>query len=243
MKKKFKVIGIIITYNCADLVEKTVAKIPKEKLYKLIIVDDGSKDNIKTVAKKLKLPFFSHKHLGYGGNIKFGLKKSLNLGAEYIVEIHGDGQYDPAVILQALNKVKKGYGLILGSRFTNFSWALKDKMSYARFIANIFLSFFDRIILQLPLTEFHSGFRVYDRKLFEKISFQNTSDDYLYSFEIIAQAKYHHFKVGEVPIHCDYSTRHTSMSLKKSAIYFFQTFEVLILYILARFGFKNRLFF
>ncbi len=242
MKKRIQVVGIIMTYNCADLVENTVRRIPKEFLDKLIIIDDGSKDNIKQIAKKLNLPLFSHKHLGYGGNIKFGLKKALKLGADYMLEIHGDGQYDPSVIPQALNKAKRGYGLILGSRFTNLAQALNENMSYARYFANIFLSFFDRLVLQLPLTEFHSGFRVYNRKLLERIGFEGTSNDYLYSFEIIAQAKYFGFKVGEIAIHCDYKKDHTSMSLKKSARYFFQTFNVLISYIRAKIGIKEILF-
>lgn len=231
-----------MTYNCASVVADIYKRLPKDLLSDIILVDDASSDNVMEIAKELGIKAYTHEHLGYGGNIKFGLQKALAMGADYMVEIHGDGQYDPSSLASALEKMKNGCVFILGSRFTKEGRALEDKMSLVRYLANRGLSFFDRLVLQLPLTEFHSGFRVYSRKLLETIPFPVGSDDYLYSFEIIAQAGFCGLKVEEVPVRCDYSKEHTSASLKKSAIYALQTFGVLIKYIIAHLGFKTKLF-
>lgn len=231
-----------MTYNCADGVADIYKRLPQELLSDIILVDDGSSDNVIKIANDLGIKAYTHEHLGYGGNIKFGLQKALELGADYMVEIHGDGQYDPSAIGPALEKMNNGCAFVLGSRFTTKSQALKDQMSLARYLANRGLSFFDRFVLQLPLTEFHTGFRVYSRKLLTTIPFPAGAQDYLYSFEIIAQAAFYNLRVEEVPVRCDYSGDHTSVSLKKAAIYSFQTFNVLFLYILARLGIRTRLF-
>lgn len=189
MKKK-KVIGIILTYNCADMVVDIYRRIPKKSFDNIILVDDGSTDNTLKVAKKLHILAFSHPNLGYGGNIKYGIKKALQMGADYMVEIHGDGQYDPSIIPAALEKIKKGHMLLLGSRFVNWKYPLKDKMPMSRYLANIILSYIYKIILRAPLTEFHTGFHIYSKEFFSKVGFENTSNGHIYSLEIIVQACY-----------------------------------------------------
>lgn len=242
-RKKTKKIGVILTYNCAHLIEKTYKNIPKNSLDKIIIADDDSKDNIKQVAKKLKVPFYTHPHRGYGGNIKFGLQKALKLNADYIVEIHGDGQYDYSVIPFALKKIQLGYDFLFGSRFTNLKQALiEDHMPIERYLANIGLSLIAKIVLKVNLTEVHSGFRVYSKHLLETIGFNNTSNDHIYSFENIAQAKFYDLPMTEVPIHCDYTKTHTSIKIFWSILYSFDMFRVMNEYILARMGFKRKLF-
>lgn len=240
--KNSKVVGIILSYNCASFLEDIYNRIPQEVFDEIFVADDGSTDNSGEVAKKLGMPFFTHKHMGYGGNIKFGLKEAIARGAEYVVEIHGDGQYDLAFILPALKKISEGYDFLLGSRFSDFLQPLRDKMPYSRYFANIGLSFIDRVVLGVPLTEFHTGFRIYTRRLMETIDIANTSDDYLFSFEVIVQARYCGLKIGEIPIRCNYAGKHTSISIKKSVIYSFQTFRILFLYLMARLGFPSPLF-
>jgi len=235
--------GIILAYNCAGLLTGAHKKIPKELFDEVILVDDGSTDGTFAVAQKLGIRSFTHEHLGYGGNVKFGLRKALEAGADYMVEIHGDGQYDVTQAPPAVEKMRREeIDFLLGSRFSSWGQARRDGMPLSRYLANLGLSFFDRLVLRLPLTEFHSGFRVYTRRLLETVGFTGTSNTHLYSFEIIAQACYHKLSVGEIPVRCDYKTQHTSISLSKSAIYAFQTFWILFLYLLARIGLKSRLF-
>ena len=241
-KQSPKVIGIMMTYNCAEMIESTYRGLPKGVFSKVIVVDDGSSDNSVEVAKRLGLDVYTHKHGGYGANIKFGLKKTLSLGANYAVEIHGDGQYDQSVVPAAIRKMETGFDFLLGSRFTNLKQAIKDGMPFERYFANLGLSFIDRIVLGVNLTEFHTGFRVYSRRLMESLKFQGTSDNYLYSFEIICQARFNNFKLGEVPMRCSYKTIHTSISIKKSIFYALGTFEILAKYIIAKMGAKIKIF-
>ncbi|MBI2640899.1 MAG: glycosyltransferase family 2 protein [Candidatus Sungbacteria bacterium] len=237
-----KAIGIILTYNCAPFLPGLLTRIPKGVLNEIIVVDDASVDHTANVAEGLGLAVFAHEHLGYGGNLKYGFTRALERGADYMVEIHGDGQFDPSVIPAALEKLSRGCDFVIGSRFTNMLQPLRDGMSKARYFANIGLSFFDRIILGLPLTEFHTGFRAYSKKLVGAIGTDKGANDYLYSFEIIVMARYRNLRFCEIPVRANYKGAHTSISIRKSAVYSFQTFWVLFLYLLARLGLKTRLF-
>jgi len=243
MNSHKKVIGIIMTYNCADLVEDTYRRLPKSIFDEVFIIDDGSRDNIREVAKKLNIPFFEHRHLGYGGNLRYGLKKSMEMGADYMVEIHGDGQFDASVTSGAIQKMEEeNLGFLIGSRFTNLKQPLKDGMPLPRYLANVGLSFIEKIILRIPWTEFHAGYRVYSREFLEKIDLTKGANDYLYSFQIIALAAYLKIKCGEVPIRADYRKAHTSVGYFRAAINSFQELWVLCLYIMAKLGIKMSIF-
>ena len=234
---------VILAYNCANVLPNTYRRIPKDAVDRIILVDDASTDETLQVAKRLGIETYTHAHLGYGGNVKYSIRKGIELGAEYIVDLHGDGQYDPSAIPVALAKAREGYDLVLGSRFlVDAAQPLKDKMSWARYLANIGLSTIERFVLRVPLTEFHTGFRVYTRRLAEAVPLDKTSDNFLFGFEIIAQAAYARLKIGEVPIRCSYKEEHTSISIPQSILYSFQTFKTLTLYLLAKAGFKIQLF-
>lgn len=233
---------VILAYNCAKQLENTYKRIPAGSVDRVILVDDASTDDTLEVARRLGIECYTHEHTGYGGNIKYSIRKGIELGAEYIVDLHGDGQYDPSVIPVALAKAREGHDLVLGSRFFDIKQPLRDAMPWSRYLANIGLSTIERFVLNLPISEFHTGFRVYSRNLAETVALENTSNDFLFGFEIIAQAGFCKLKIGEVPIRCDYKEEHTSISIPKSIKYAFQTFKTLTLYLLARAGFKIRLF-
>ncbi|MDP2704185.1 MAG: glycosyltransferase family 2 protein [bacterium] len=246
-----KAIGFIMTYNCSHLVWDAYNRVPKESLDAIIIVDDGSKDATETekIARNLGVPFFSHEHTGYGGNVRYGLQKAFDMGADYMVEIHGDGQFDPSVIPVALEKMRNGdCDFFIGSRFTNLLQPLRDGMSLVRYVANIGLSFIDRLILRAPLSEYNAGFRVYSKNLVQTVPlegippFEKTSRGHIYSFQIITQAAYFRLKFGEMPIRANYKKEHTSITIPESTVYAFQTFYILFLFILARLGLRTRLF-
>ena len=233
---------VILAYNCANVLENTYRRIPKDAVDRIILVDDASTDNTLAVARRLGIECYTHEHLGYGGNVKYSIRKGIELGAEYIVDLHGDGQYDPSAIPAALAKAKEGYDLVLGSRFIDPLQPLQDHMSWARYLANIGLSAIERFVLNLRLSEFHTGFRVYTKHLAETVALDATSDDFLFGFEIIAQAKFAGLRIGEVPIRCSYKEEHTSISIPRSILYSFQTFKTLTLYLLAKAGVRIKLF-
>ena len=234
---------VILAYNCANVLPSAPTRAsPKDSVGRIILVDDASTDDTLKVAKRLGIETYTHGHLGYGGNVKYSIRKGIELGAEYIVDLHGDGQYDPSAIPVALAKAREGYDLVLGSRFLDPLQPLKDKMSWARYLANIGLSTIERFVLRVPLTEFHTGFRVYTKRLAEALPLDDASDDFLFGFEIITQGEIRASKIGEIPIRCSYKEEHTSISIPKSILYSFQTFKTLTLYLLAKAGFKIQLF-
>jgi len=224
-----------MTYNCARLVPMAYRNIPKDLVDEIIATDDGSRDDSHEVAKGLGIPAFRHTpNRGYGGNLKAGLRLALERGADYIVEVHGDGQFDPGAIRAATPLMQRGVQFILGSRFIVPGRARELGMPLIRYLANRGLSFFDRRVLGLPFTEFHSGFRIYSRELLRRVPWERNSDDYLFSFQIIAQAAHAGVSVGEVPVEADYRGDHTSHSVRGASIYAFQTFGVLGQFLLAR---------
>ncbi len=237
-----KIIGVILTYKHAAFLEALYKSIPPGVFDAIIIADDHSGDGIEVIAERLGIPCFSHPRLGYGGNIKYGCTKAMEMGADYMVEIHGDGQYDLAASRPAVDKAKQGYDLVMGSRFMDYRQPLRDHMSFARYFANIGLSFIARVVMRAKLTEFHNGFRVYTRRLLETVNLETSSNDFLFGFEIIAQARYANLRIGEVPNRCYYFNEHTSISIPKSIQYAFQMIGVLFLYVLAKLGFTVPLF-
>ncbi len=244
MRKKSvrkKMIGIILTYNCAGTLEDIYHRIPKSALDDIIVVDDDSSDSTGVVARKLDLKFFTHRHTGYGGNMKYALHKAITLGSEFMIEIHGDGQYDPSVIPLTIKKIPH-YDLIVGSRFIDIFQPLRDKMPLIRYVTNIITSAIYRLVLGLPLTEFHNGFHVYSRKLLNKIQMRTMSNDHLFSFELLVRAHYKKLRIGEIPIRCSYVGKHSSINSLKSLTFLFQTGIVLWHYTLARLGFKTGFF-
>ncbi len=234
---------VILAYNCAHLLEDTYKRIPAESVDRVILVDDASTDDTLETAKRLGIECYTHEHLGYGGNVKYSIRKGIELGAEYIVDLHGDGQYDPSVIPAALAKARSGCDLVLGSRFIDPKQPLRDGMPWSRYLANIGLSAIERFVLGLPtVTEFHTGFRVYSRNLAETVALDSASDDFLFGFEIIAQAHFCGLTIGEIPIRCNYKKEHTSISIPRSTLYAFQTFKTLASFLLAKAGFRIALF-
>lgn len=237
-----KTIGILLTYKHAPFLEDLYRSIPKDVFDAIIISDDNSGDGIEVIAARLGIPCFSHPRLGYGGNIKYGCRKAMDMGADYMVEIHGDGQYDLSASKPAIEKAKQGYDLVMGSRFMDLKQPLEDHMSFARYFANIGLSTLARIVLRSKLTEFHNGFRVYTRRLFETVAMDASSNDFLFGFQVIAQARFCDMKIAEVPNRCYYFNEHTSISIPKSIQYAFQMIGVLFLYCLAKAGVRTALF-
>jgi len=237
-----KSVCVILAYNCGHLLENTYRRIPSGSVDRIILVDDASTNNTLEIARRLGIESYTHGHLGYGGNVKYSIRKGLELGAEYIIDLHGDGQYDPGAVPLALAKAREGYDLVLGSRFFDIKQPRRDGMPWSRYLANIGLSAIERFVLGLPVTEFHTGFRVYTKNLAEAVALNVSSDDFLFGFEIIAQAGFCNLKIGEIPIRCNYKAEHTSISIPKSIIYAFQTFKTLALFLLAKASFRIKLF-
>lgn len=241
-KGKERVFGIILAYNCAHLLPDAFKKFPLHLFDTVIIADDGSTDGTYEVAKGLGVPAFTNPHKGYGGNLKFALAKAVEMGADYMVELHGDGQFDSTAVPGAIEKLRGGCDFVLGNRFINLFEPLKDGMGIIRYCGNLTLSFMARVVLGISHRDFFTGLRAYSKRLVTSIDFTRGSDDYFFSFEIIVLARYRHLSFCFVPTRANYHGAHTSMALWKGVIEIFQTTYTLLLYMLARIGIRLGIF-
>ena len=244
MNKNNKVILILLAYNAEETLERFYKSLPRKLIDEIILVDDASKDKTFKIAQKLGINSYRNaKNLGYGGNLKRALGLALSRGGEIIIDIHPDGEYSPDSIPDALEKIKQGAKLVLGNRFHDLDYIFKKSGMYFWKIVFIrTLNIIDKLILGVNLNDFHQGFRVYTKSLLEKINFEENSNNYLFSFELIAQAIFNKAKIAEVPVKTKYAGKKRGASFKSSIIYSLNTFRVLTLFILARKKLKNKIF-
>ena len=234
MKNGKKIIAILPAYNAEKTLKKTVDGIPKDWIDDIILVDDASSDNTVNLSRSLGLKTFVHKkNLGYGGNQKTCYKEALRLGADVVVMVHPDHQYDPSNIPQAvLPIILNEADAVFGSRMMIPRQALKGGMPLWKYIANIFLTRFSNFILKANLTEYHSGFRAYSRKVLELLPLEKNSNDFVFDAEIIVQTLNYGFRIKEIPIPTKYSKEASSISFRRSVVYGISILWTLIKYIL-----------
>lgn len=240
MENRLKVIVVLIAYNAEKTLTKVLKKLPKGYFDDVILVDDKSRDNTFQKAKKLGIKSYQNPvNMGYGGNLKICLLKALEKGADVIVDVHPDNEYDPQAIIPALEKVKAGADLVLGNRFISWTSALSMGMPFWKYIPSRLLSFFHNFIFGVSISDWHQGFRVYTRRLLENVNFTTNSNSYLFSFEIILQAYSQNRKIDEVPVVCSYSGKKRGASTINSILYSLGTFKIIFFYFLSQFGVKN----
>jgi len=243
LMRKTKVTAVFIALNAEATLENFINSFPKKLVDEMILVDDKSSDGTYELAKKLHLLAYQNPvRLGYGGNLKRALRLALARGADIIVDIHPDGEYKPLCIPKALAKVREGADLVLGNRFSSPFSPLQNGMRIWKLIPIAFLNRMDRFIFGPAACDFHQGFRVYTRNLLTRIDFLKNSNDYLFSFEIIAQAAWRRMRIEQVPVETCYRGRKRGASLVRSIKYALGTFWVRGLYLLARAGFHSKLF-
>jgi glycosyltransferase involved in cell wall biosynthesis len=245
MKKKPKIIAVFIAYYAEKTLEQFWKEFPKQYFDECILIDDLSKDNTFKIAQKLSglKAYQNPVNLGYGGNLKRAISLALEHGADIIVDIHPDNEYKPSAIPLALKKIRKeGCELVLGNRFTSVGTPLKSGMYLWKALPLLVLSYIDRVVLDLNISDFHQGFRTYTRKLFEKVNFEANVNNFLFSFELIAQSAFNNVRIAEVPVETSYTGEKRGATLKHSVRYSLGTFKILGLYLLAKIGIKAKIF-
>ena len=236
-----KIIAILPAYNAAKTLKMTLDAIPRDIVDDVILVDDASKDNTVEVARALGLKTFVHpQNRGYGGNQKTCYREALKLGADIVVMVHPDFQYDPTFIPELVRPIATGeYNAVFGSRMLVRKNALKGGMPYWKFVANIFLTKLANIVLGTCLTEYHSGFRAYSKKVLETLPLDSNSDDFIFDTEIIVQMKIARFRIKEIPISTRYFPEASMIGLWRSTQYGLGILHVLWKYIFYRIGLKD----
>ncbi|MCX5713833.1 MAG: methyltransferase domain-containing protein [Candidatus Omnitrophica bacterium] len=228
-----KTVVVLPAYNAAKTLEKTINDIPKDVVDDIILVDDCSKDNTVEVARGLGLKTFVHENnQGYGANQKTCYDKALDLGADIVVMVHPDYQYDPRIINELIAPIREGQAdAVFGSRMMK-GGALEGGMPLWKHNANILLTAIENVILGTYLTEYHSGFRAYSAKVLKRIPYKLNSNNFIFDTEIIVQMLTHYFKIEEVPIRTRYFDEASSIKLWPSIIYGLEILATLFKYFL-----------
>ncbi len=194
-----KVVVVLPAYNAEKTLRKTLAEIPREMVDDILLVDDHSADHTAELARELGLSVFRHeKNLGYGGNQKTCYKEALARGADVIVMLHPDYQYDPRLILAMVAPICYGvYDVMLGSRILGGS-ALQGGMPLYKYILNRALTFLQNLAFRRKLSEYHTGYRAFHRKVLESVSMEKYSNGFVFDAEILAEIIERRFSIGEV---------------------------------------------
>lgn len=226
-----KIFIVLPAYNAAKTLMRTLDEIPAEYRRNIILVDDASKDNTVEIARAEGLTVIVHsENRGYGSNQKTCYSASLEQGADLVVMLHPDHQYDAKVIPQLIKPILEGEAhAVFGSRMLG-GQALEGGMPWWKYVANVLLTAFANIIFLRYLTEIHSGFRAYSRKYLETVRFMENSDDFIFDTEIIAQGMMSGLMFQEVPITTRYFPEASSINLQRSIVYGFGILIVLFKY-------------
>ncbi len=236
--KRGKVIVVMPAYNAARTLCKTYEEIPRQWVDEVILVDDASADRTVKVARALGLKVFVHpENRGYGANQKTCYTLALQQGADIVIMLHPDYQYDPKLIPQMIMPIIEGKAdLVLGSRLLDGK-ALEGGMPLYKYISNRFLTFCENIVLGQRLSEMHTGYRAYTRRLLETIPFNNNSDDFVFDSQVIVQSVAFAFRIAEIGVPAVYNEEVSSIRFWPSMRYGISTLGVLIRYLLHRLGF------
>jgi glycosyltransferase involved in cell wall biosynthesis len=236
-----KVVCIMPAYNAASTLEKTLQSIPAGCIDEFILTDDCSRDNTADIAERLGMTVFRHTvNGGYGANQKTCYDAALERNADVIVMIHPDYQYDGRITPAVVQLLATGTcDVILGSRIRTRKEVLEGGMPIYKYLSNRFLTGFENIMLGQNLGDFHSGYRAYVREVFETIDYHKNSNDFVFDTELLAQAVYHGFRIGDVPIPTRYFDEASSINFKRSTKYGLQTIAVMLKFHLQKMGLIN----
>ncbi len=235
MAEEAKIVIVLPAYNAARTLEKTYADIPKEKISHIILVDDVSRDQTVEVARALGLKVVIHvQNRGYGGNQKTCYLEALKEGADVVVMLHPDHQYDSKLVPELVRPILDGRAdMVMGSRILN-GRALQGGMPFWKFVANRILTIAENRVYGTRLTDCHSGFRAYSRKMLVTVPFLLNSDDFVFDSQMIAQAVYMGFHIDEIAVQARYFPEASSVNFKVSLVYGLKTLGVMLRFVLQR---------
>lgn len=235
MSEKPYVIVVMPAYNASRTIERTYADIPLDIVDEIIVVDDASHDDTPAVASNLGLRVLVHRqNYGYGANQKTCYREALRLGADIVIMVHADHQYDPTRIPQLIAPIIAGEAdMMMGTRIAD-GRALEGGMPIWKFVANRILTTIENAVLGQHLTDLHTGFRAYNRQLLEGVPWYLNSDDFVFDSEMIVQAVACGFRISEASVPSRYFDEASSVNFWVSLRYGTQTLRVMLRYLLHR---------
>jgi len=228
-----KTIVVMTAHNNAHVLNKTYEHMPKDKINEIVLVDDASTDNTHVIAEKLGMRVVRHpKNRGYGGAQKTGYKEAILRGADIVVLLHADNQYDPSLLNGFIEKIETGDAdVVTGSRIA-YGNVVKDGMPIWKYIANILLTRLENIVFRAKLSDFHNGYRAYSSKFLRGIPFEEFSDKFDFDTDIIIQACLNNARIAEIPHKTRYEEENSKMSFSKGIFYGLSILKTIILFLL-----------
>jgi glycosyltransferase involved in cell wall biosynthesis len=216
-----RTIVVMPAYKAGRTLERVYKDIPRDLVDEVIVVDDKSPDDTAEVARRLPVTLIEHEvNTGYGGNQKTCYRTALEHGADYVIMVHGDYQYDARMIPACIEVLRLGIcDVLLGNRIRTRGEALAGGMPRVKYLANRGLTFIENLLSGQNLGEWHSGFRAYRREVLERIPFERNSDDFVFDTQFLVQSIHFGFRVGDVPVPVRYFDEASSIDLKSSAVY------------------------
>lgn len=224
-------------YNAAKTLESTYNEIPKDIVDEVILVDDASRDDTPDKADKLGIHTIIHpENLGYGGNQKTCYREALAKGSDVVVMLHPDYQYSPRLVTAMASMIVSGhYDIVLGSRILGGE-ALKGGMPLYKYVFNRLLTFIENLILGVKLSEYHTGYRAFSRAVLKTLPLGENSDDFVFDNEMLAQAVYFGFRIGEISCPTRYFDEASSINFKRSVKYGLGVLSTTAKYLLNKIG-------
>jgi glycosyltransferase involved in cell wall biosynthesis len=233
-----KAVVVMPAYNAESTLERTVADLPAGAVDEIILVDDRSRDGTVALARRLGLTVIEHaRNVGYGGNQKTCYRAALERGADVVVMIHPDYQYDARLVPFVVGLLRAGHcDVVLGNRIRTRREALAGGMPRYKYFANRLLTIVENLWLGQNLGEFHSGMRGYRREVLETIPWERDSDDFVFDSQFLVQAVHFGFRIGDIPVPVRYMREASSIGFGRSVRYGFATLATLVEWTLHRAG-------
>jgi glycosyltransferase involved in cell wall biosynthesis len=215
-----KIAVVMPAYNAEFTLRRTFEEIPREIVDDVILVDDASQDRTVEVARELGIHYVVHaKNLGYGGNQKTCYQEALARGADIVIMMHPDYQYTPKLIPAMAGMIAGGiYDVVLASRILGRG-ALKGGMPKYKYVFNRFLTATQNLLMRQKLSEYHTGYRAFSREVLAKLPLLANSDDFIFDNQMIAQAAFFNFRIGEISCPTHYSEDSSSINFRRSVVY------------------------
>jgi len=235
-----KLIVIMPAFNAEKTLRQTYEELPHDYVDEVILVDDASRDETARTAHELGIRTIIHpENRGYGGNQKTCYREALAHGADIVVMVHPDYQYSPRLVTAMASMIASGhYDVVLGSRILG-GGALKGGMPVYKYVANRFLTLVENMALRVKLSEYHTGFRAFTREVLETLPLDENSDDFVFDSEMLVQAVYFGFRIGELSCPTRYFKEASSINFKRSVKYGFGVLASVLKYKINKSGIKE----
>ena len=232
---------VLPAYNAAQTLAKTYKEIPFDIVDDVILVDDASKDNTSELGKEIGIKHVikHQQNKGYGGNQKTCYNKAKEIGADIVIMLHPDYQYTPMLIHAMAGIIAYDvYPVVFGSRILGMG-ALKGGMPMYKYVFNRMLTLFQNILMGQKLSEYHTGYRAFNKEVLNKVNYELCSDDFVFDNQMIAQIFNEGFEIGEVTCPTKYFPEASSINFKRSSIYGLGVLHTSIVYRLHKWGLGN----